>query len=146
MTRGRRRQVFASDLCFRGAWKTPRKRSWSPGVISKVAPGSPSQRAVARASFRLGQIDEVQAETSARLFRDGTYGPALCLCPASEVEDHRPTDAKHLVRGPQQAAFEDVSLAVGVGFTPHRSEEGQMASHLFAAHDGVERGVRWTLP
>ena len=57
------------------------------------------------------------------MFRDGTYGPALCLCPAPEVEDHRATDAKHLVRGPQQATFKDVSLADGVGFTPRRSEE-----------------------
>ena len=106
-----------------GAWKMPRKRSWSPGVISKVAPGSPSQRAIARASFRVRQVDEVQAETSARMFRDGTYGPALCLCPSTRSEDHRATDAKRLVRGPQQATFEDVSLA-GVGFTRRRSEEG----------------------
>jgi hypothetical protein len=49
--------------------------------------------------------------------------PALCLCPAPEVEDHRATDAKHLVRGPQQAAFEDVSLAVGVG--PRRRRQAQ---------------------
>jgi hypothetical protein len=39
----------------------------------------------ARASFRLRQVDEVQAETSARMFRDGTYGPALCLCPAPKL-------------------------------------------------------------
>ncbi len=37
----------------------------------------PSSRC-ARASFRLGQIDEVQAESSPRMFRNGTYGPALC--------------------------------------------------------------------
>ena len=69
-------------------------------------------------SFRLRQVDEVQAETSARMFRDGTYGPPLCFCPAPEVEDNGATDAEHLVRGPQQAAFKDVSLAVSAGFTP----------------------------
>jgi hypothetical protein len=58
------------------------------------------------------------------MLRDGTYGPALCLCPAPEIEDNRATDTEHLVRGPQQATFKGVSLALSAGFTPRRSEEG----------------------
>ena len=125
MTRGWRRQVFGSDLCFRGGLEDAPETivvarghlegdAWVPLPASRCA--SPS--------FRLGQIDEVQAEASARMLRDGTYGPALFLCPAPEVEDYRATDAEHLVRGSQQAAFEDVSLAIGLGFTPGGSEEG----------------------
>jgi hypothetical protein len=45
----------------------------------------------ARASFRLGQMDEVQAEASARMFRDGTYRRALCLCPAPSRTTEPPT-------------------------------------------------------
>jgi hypothetical protein len=98
MTRGRRRQVFGSDLCPRGGLEdAPETIVVARGHLEGGARAPLPASRCARASFRLGQMDEVQAEASARMFRDGTYGPALCLCPAPEVEDHRATDAKHLV-------------------------------------------------
>jgi hypothetical protein len=125
MTRGRRRQVFGSDLFFRGGLEEAQETivvAWAD-VEGGARVTLPSSRG-ARTSIRLGQVDEVQAKTTVRVLRDGTYGPPLCFCPAPKVEDHRATDTERLVRGPQQATFKGISLADSVGFTPRRSEEG----------------------
>jgi hypothetical protein len=116
--------VLGSDLCFRGGLEEARETivvarahleggAWVPLPASRCT----------CTSFGLRQVDEVQAETSTRVLRDGTHGPPLCFCPAPKVEDHRAADAEHFVRSPQQAAFKDVSLALSVGFTPPPSEE-----------------------
>lgn len=91
MTRGWRRQVFGFDLCFRrGLEHAPETNVVARGHLEGVARVPLPACRCARASFHLGQIDEVQAETSARMCRDGTCGPTLCLCPAPEVEDRHP--------------------------------------------------------
>jgi hypothetical protein len=101
----------------------PRKRSWSSGLISKVEPGCPLQRAVARARRSASGRSTKCRRKRPPVCSATAYGPPLCFCPAPKVEDYRGADAEHFVRGPQQAAFKDVSLAVSVGFTPSRSEE-----------------------
>jgi len=129
MTRGRRRQVFGSDLCFCGGLEdAPETIVVARGHLEGGARVPLPASRCTRASFRLRQVDEVQAEPSASMFRDGTYGPALCLCPAPKVEDHRATDAKHLVRGPQQATFENVSLAARGNARSNRSLDEPLAS------------------
>src|SRR5215204_6085193 len=125
MTRGGRRQVLGSHLCFRGCLEHAQKTivvAWA--YLERGGRGPLPASRCARTSFRFRQVDEVQAETPTRVFRDGTNGPSLCFWPAPEIEDHGATHVKHFVRGPQQATFEDVSLAGSVGFTPRRSEEG----------------------
>ena len=81
--------MCGGDLCFRGDLEHAHEtivvtRAQLEGSDRVSFPAS----RCARASLRLGQIDEVQAETSARVFRHATYGPSLSFCPTAEVEDH----------------------------------------------------------
>ena len=80
MTRGRRGQVFGSDFGFRGGLEAAPETIVVAGrhrEAGRRIPFRASRRA--GASFRLGQIEEVQTETPARMLRDGPYGPAFRL-------------------------------------------------------------------
>jgi hypothetical protein len=80
MARGRRRQAFGSDLFFRGGLEDAKETIVVARGHLEVRARVPFPASrCACTSFRLGEIDEVQAEAPARMFRDGTYGPALCL-------------------------------------------------------------------